>query len=97
MLQRAITILWPSFLVAGVAESVTGKTRLEEMGGVVALGLGFLAGLLLLAAASQWLQVSRLRDHTARVSSLGRAASITALALGLSGIALVTAFAARFF
>jgi hypothetical protein len=61
-----------------------------------ALAIGFLAGLLLLAASSSWLQVSRRRDPAARVSALGRAASVTALALGLSGIAAVVAFLARF-
>ena len=61
-----------------------------------ALAIGFLAGLLLLAAASEWLQVSRRVDQAARVSALGRAASVTALALGLSGIALLAAGLARF-
>lgn len=62
----------------------------------IALALGILAALLLLAAASEWLQVSRRVDQAARVSALGRAASVTALALGLSGIALLSAGVARF-
>jgi uncharacterized membrane protein YidH (DUF202 family) len=69
----------------------------------IALALGILAALLLLAAASEWLRLSRRIDRrkvdetpVVPVLALQSAASLTALALGLTAIALLAAGLARF-
>lgn len=53
----------------------------------------FLAGVLLLGSAQMWWLVGRRKDPTA--ADFRAAAKVTAIALGLLGLAIVAAFAVR--
>lgn len=54
----------------------------------------FLAGVLLVGSAQMWWLIGRREDPTA--ADFRAAARVTAMALGLLGIAIVAAFAVRF-